>query len=112
MPQGTTLYETEMLTRELDELDRVLHRVRTQLQGLPKKKSQLEHWGGVREALTPRLTVAELWSALRTLGTSPTLHAKLPGDPVAWQRTLRSESDRHRTKLLTPYRKSLRTYRP
>ena len=107
-----TLLDTETLTRELDELDRVLHRVRTQLNVLPKKKSQLEHWREMRGILIPHLTIAELSDALRNLGNSPVMRSKLPEDPVVWQRKIRNESDRHRNKLLEPYLKTMRSRHP
>lgn len=110
--QETMITDTEILIREITEIDRVLHRVRARLQGLPKKKSQLEHWREMRGILMPHLTVVELCNALRTRGESQTLRAKLPEDPVAWQRKLRSESERHRAKLLAPYLKSMRARRP
>lgn len=73
MAQGTTLADTEILTRELDELDRVLHRVRTRLQGLPKKKSQLEHWREMKGILKGKITE----------------------DPLTYQRRIRAESERY-----------------
>lgn len=73
MTQGTTLADTETLTRELDELDRVLHRVRIRLQGLPKKKSQLEHWREMKGILKGKITE----------------------DPLTYQRRIRAESERY-----------------
>lgn len=67
-----TAADSQLLTRELDALDRVLHHIKSLLRAAPKTETDLAHWRAMRG----------------------TLRGKLAEDPLAYQRRVRAESER------------------
>ena len=63
---------TDALTRDIDELDRLVHRIKTQLQAPQKDKGVLSHWRAIRGVLKGKLTE----------------------NPLEYQRRIRAESER------------------
>ena len=63
---------TDAITRDLEELDRLVHRIKTQLQTSQKEHGMLSHWRSIRGILKGKITE----------------------DPLAYQRRIRAESER------------------
>lgn len=74
--QTSTTLDTETLSWELTELDRLLHRIRDRIQ----ISSAISH--------TKKQDAREVWK--RTAGI---LKDKIKEDPVEWQRRIRAEWD-------------------
>lgn len=72
MPQPSTTMNTQLLERELNELDRLLHRIKEQLRTPQESGVRLSHWRAIRGILKGKLTE----------------------DPLAYQRRIRAESER------------------
>lgn len=63
---------SDTLTRDIEELDRLVHRIKTQLQTPQKNKDVLLHWRAIRGILKGKITE----------------------DSLTYQRRVRSESER------------------
>ena len=63
---------TNTIARDLDELDRLVHRIKTQLQTPSRNDGQVLHWRAMRGILKGKITE----------------------DPLAYQRRIRAESER------------------
>ncbi|MDO8505140.1 MAG: hypothetical protein Q7S48_00975 [bacterium] len=63
---------TNTITRDLEELDRLVHRIKTQLQSSSKDMGRLSHWRAMRGILKGKITE----------------------DPLAYQRRIRADSER------------------
>lgn len=72
MHHSTRTTTQEMLTHDIDELDRLVHRIRIQLQRSGKEYDMLSHWRSMRGILK----------------------GKIIEDPLAYQRRIRTESER------------------
>ena len=72
MQQHGTTSTSNTITRDLEELDRLVHRIKMQLHAPSKDKSQLYHWRGMRGILK----------------------GKIVEDPLVYQRRIRAESER------------------
>ena len=62
----------DALTRDIEELDRLVHRIKTQLQTPQKNNGVLLHWRAIRGILKGKITE----------------------DPLVYQRRVRAESER------------------
>ena len=72
MQQHGTPSITNTITRDLEELDRLVHRIKTQLQTHSKDVGRLSHWRAIRGILKGKITE----------------------DPLAYQRRIRTDSER------------------
>lgn len=72
MQQHETAAVTNTITRDLEELDRLVHRIKMQLHPPIKDMGRLSHWRAMRGILKGKITE----------------------DPLAYQRRIRAESER------------------
>lgn len=70
--QQPTYTTNPTLTRDIEELDRLVHRIKKQLQAPKTEKGILLHWRAMRGILKGKITE----------------------DPLAYQRRVRAESER------------------
>ena len=70
---SSTLTDTKTIAYELDELDRLLHRIRMRIATPKTQAAQLSHWREMRGILKGKITE----------------------DPLVYQRRIRAESERY-----------------
>ena len=72
MHRSTSTAIANALTRDIEELDRLVHRIKMQLEVPQRDKGALSHWRAIKGILKGKLTE----------------------DPLAYQRRIRAESER------------------